>query len=251
MIRFVLWKWGSVGWKRTNYTAEHVNVAARMIRRHCHVPHDIVCLTDEPSCIDECRTEPLWHDLAEYSGCFRRLKIVEVAQDLFDYGDTVISCDIDCIVLNNITHLTQFDEPFAIWHRGGKTFGGALYGFKVGNCHDLWRYFDPANIWYHCKLNRHFKVHGRAVYWPAYRDGYTKGSEQAYIGWWLDRHGVDYHKWGKRDGIYNAGSWLEHDSRKIKLTGALPDNARIVFFNGRKNPWDYLPQYRWVEDNWR
>jgi len=126
-----------------------------------------------------------------------------------------------------------------------------MYGFKVGRCTRLWSEFNPGQIWYQCKLNRHFKTKGRAVYWPAYWYGYTAGSEQAYIGWWLDRSKLQHRRWTKEDGIYNAGSWLEHDSRKMRMTGALPANARIIFFNGGKNPWDYMNNFRWVKDNWR
>ena len=59
-------KWQSPIQYRTKFRAQHVNTLRNMFRRHLHMPHEFVCITDDPAGIDQdIRIVKLWNDLAD------------------------------------------------------------------------------------------------------------------------------------------------------------------------------------------
>ena len=116
-ISFVCWKWKPFidGKKGISFTSQHVNILFAMLRRHMRDPFELVCITDNADDIHpKIRIVPLWNDLKETPGCFRRLKIFspEMKQII---GPRIVSIDLDCVIVNDITSLFQRDEDFVIW----------------------------------------------------------------------------------------------------------------------------------------
>ena len=223
---FVLWKWTQAGF-RTNYLADHVNLAAWMLCKH-GIPFDrIVCVTDDPEGIVT-RTFPLWSDhaaLLNISGkqlpsCYRRLKIFDTptlkSMGILE-GERVVSFDLDVVILQNFMSLFDRTESFIGWKVPGTkhriVLNGSMFMFTAGEFDWLWHGFDPD------------KSPQRAAL-----AGYM-GSDQAYLshqlvslrstgGWFPQEHGVC--------------SYM----RDVVRLRVLARHTRLVFFPGRAKPWD-------------
>lgn len=105
MIRIVCWKWNPLGpkWNRAKYTADHVNRFASMVNRHLSMPHEIVCITDDPAGIDRSavRIVPMWDDVREFGMCWTRLKVFKPEMaDLI--GPRFVSIDLDCVIVGSL-----------------------------------------------------------------------------------------------------------------------------------------------------
>jgi hypothetical protein len=244
MIQVVCWKWETEKETfryRETYTAEHVNLFAKMIRKHLHCPHEIVCITDDPEGIDpSIRIVPLWDDLKQYGMCYRRLKLF--SKEMKDIiGDRFISMDLDCVITDDITDLVQKND-FMIWQpRTTKTpYCGSMWLMDAGARAFVWEEFNEKDLiwlkdrggWCPGKANRW--AHG-----PAYDAGFIIGSDQAYISYKL------YPKekvWTKEDGVYNFSD----------LGRELPDNCKIVFFPGKHDPnhTNLYFKYPWIPEHY-
>ena len=69
------------------------------------------------------------------------------------------------------------------------------------------------------------------------------GSDQAWMNYVL---GPNENHWDEKDGVYSY-------RMNIKNDGNLPDDARIVFFEGMYNPWDPVIRnaHPWVVEHYR
>jgi len=78
-MTIVCWKWKNSNYQKKEFTSWHVNRLAAMVRRHLGVPHELICVTDDPSGLDkDIRPVPLPEipDLPVLPGrpnCFLRL----------------------------------------------------------------------------------------------------------------------------------------------------------------------------------
>jgi hypothetical protein len=70
-------------------------------------------------------------------------------------------------------------------------------------------------------------------------NGDLLGSDQAWIQYIL---GENEKKFTNADGVYDY-AFLEN--------GALPDNANIVFFPGRVDPFFEKDKISWIKEHWR
>lgn len=248
MLHIVVWKWRQHAFREV-YTAEFVNIVARMLRAHLKdVPLDIVCVTDDPVGIDyPTRTFPLWTDhdsIANATGkhlpsCYRRLKLFD--QDTqqamgFAAGDRVVSFDLDSIVLGSLVELfARIDKSecvFAGWgvrgHYHQIVFNGSFWTFKAGdnNLQKLWSAFDPLESPRTCM-----------------KKGFL-GSDQA----WLSMH------FTQMKGVMPIGhpDFISYP-REVRRTHKLHSLARVVFFHGSRKPWHPLEyrQQSWITNHWR
>jgi hypothetical protein len=240
MITFVCWKWHSQTY-RTVFTAQHVNTLAAMLRRHYPAEHRLVCVTDEPDLI-ECETFPLWPDhknLTNPSGlekpnCYPRLKIFSGEQTRamgIEDGARVVSMDLDIVITNDLRPLFERDGKdwdFVGWQRVGPfrpvVYNASLFMFRAARLGWLWDEFDPQKSPAEAKEAMYF---GSDQAWVSYR---LNGGKPA----WDTQHGVYSFL---RDGLWRG----------------LPDNARIVCFNGRWKPWDAfaINGAPWISRHWR
>lgn len=118
MITILGWLWRPASGE-PRYTADHVNVWARMIHRNLTLPHRFVVATDTPEADFDLLVTPipLWDDWREVRAnwgegkvnCYRRLKAYsDEARSLI--GERFVSVDLDLVVLGNRDSSRQ--EPF-------------------------------------------------------------------------------------------------------------------------------------------
>lgn len=218
----------SFKWKPTNplyrnkFGPEQPNRLQAMFARHLRLKHRFVCVTDDDTGLD-CETFPLWHDLAKVPNphglrepsCYRRLKLFdpEVYRHL---GDRILWCDLDMVLTGDVTPL--FDRPESIVLLGTDVanipVNGSLVLFTPSENEDLWSDFDPA-------------VSPRLA-----RQAGCWGSDQGWLGY--KRPNAAKWKAGPGgDGIYFFGQHMRQKGSPARL----PDDARMVSFHGRGNPW--------------
>lgn len=236
---FVTFKWKPAPGYRSTFTAEHVNTWAAMVRRHYQKPLRLICVTDDANGIDpSIETLPLWNDFADlpsphggrFPSCYRRLKIFsKEAKDLL--GETIVLSDLDCVITDNIVPLVDRDEDFIAWGDTGPGdwAGGYNCSFvrlRAGTRTKVWETFDPENS---PRLAQAAKCLGSDQGWISYCLG--KGNEPMFR---------------RTDGVYSYPNDIKHKG------GALPANARVVFFHGNVDPWSpQAQQLEWVRQHYR
>lgn len=211
MLTVVCWLWQ--GW-RPVYTPEHVINLRNMLARHLRMPHRFVCVTDQPA-IPGVECVPLWGcpiglaDMPSVPNCYRRLKLF--ADESF--GPAVLSIDLDCVILNDITPLVERALPhdFMIMKGYANPYNGSLWFVRPGANSHVWTDLGPATI---AAAREQRMADGRRFY----------GSDQSVMAYMLP----DAPMWTQADGLYQ-------NVRQRKLNVVDP---RIVFFAGRRKPWD-------------
>ncbi len=239
MLRVVCWKWKPAAGYRSTFGPETVNTLKRMVARHYAGAHELVCITDDAEGIDaDVRVIPLWEDFAKVPSphgpgnpsCYRRLKAFskEAAQLI---GERFVSIDLDCVIVGDLAPVWDRVEDFVIW---GDTsprtpYNGSMFLLRAGTRAKVWEGFDPL---------RSPAIAKAKGYW---------GSDQAWIGAAL---GPDEPRWGRADGVYSFRNDLQNQYAPAR---PLPDDARVVFFHGKHDPWDHDVQakYAWVSEHYR
>lgn len=214
-IKVITWKWHMPGYRDT-YTAEHVNMFYRMLRRHSTVPFRGLCITDDPTGVNV-DTLPLWPNPAPQYGnihkpnCFYRLRLF--SSEFTHSIGKFIWFDLDCVITRSIDHLLNDPADFKIWRPDGEKMpcNGSLVKHKVGTRPATWNMFNPD------------QVHGRHGY--KYVTGF-QGSDQAWIAHNLMPQDQFFEQ---KDGVYSFRSHV--------VDRPLPPNAAVVFFNGEFKPW--------------
>ena len=235
MLTIVCWKWEPPAGYRSTFGPETVNTLARMVARHYPHPHRVVCVTDNPKGIDPAiGIVPLWDDYANVPNphgphqpsCYRRLKAFSVEAEQW-FGKRFVSVDLDCVITGDMSPLWNRTEDFVIW---GETnprsfYNGSMWLMTAGSRRQVWDDFDPVQSPRKAKMNGRF------------------GSDQ---GWISHRLGSGQAMWGRTHGVYSYRVHLKNGQRN------LPPDARIVFFHGRYDPWDFQPQQlKWVQQHYR
>jgi hypothetical protein len=64
------------------------------------------------------------------------------------------------------------------------------------------------------------------------------GSDQAWIRLVLGKNEA---RWSNDDGVY--------EYRQVR--SGLPENAKIVFFSGKRDPSTLYERHNWIRENWR
>jgi len=221
-------KWKPAALGRKKFRPWHVNRLAAMFRRHLRVPHDFVCVTDDPEGLDETvRVVPLWSDHRgvpnphgpREPACYRRLKLFTAeAGELL--GERVLSIDLDMVLTADLSPIVDRPEPVVL-----------LAILTPGAAEEVWTSFDPATS-------------------PALaRRAGCFGSDQGWMAWHLlngclkDRAGL-WHAGEGGDGIWFFGEHM----RRRNSRGKLPPGCRLVSFHGRGEPWGLTEQLlEWVQ----
>jgi hypothetical protein len=237
MLSVVCWKWKPpIANYRSTFTGDTVNTLRRMVARHYPDPHRFICVTDDATGIGpDVDVVPIWNDHGDlphphshtHPSCYRRLKaFAPEMRELF--GPRFVSVDLDCVILEDLRPLWNRPEPFVGW--GGTTapreaYNGSMYLMSAGCRAKVWRDFHPQ------------------VSPVLAKQAGFYGSDQAWMSYAL---GPQEPRWTTADGVYSFRIHIAPNH------GQLPGNARIVFFNGKKDPWTpdvySLP---WVRANWR
>jgi hypothetical protein len=230
-LTFVSWRWRSPVGYRSVFGPETVYALREMIRRHYDRPHRFVCVTDRPEELKGVETIRIWEDCAAIPSpfgrhnpsCYRRLKIF--APDAGKvFGERIVSIDLDTVIVRDVTPLFDVDVDFKIWGESDfKTqwYNGSVFMLKTGTRPQVWTEFNEETS---------PEITKRAGCF---------GSDQGWINYILGKKEAT---WGRADGIY---SFRKHVYGQ--LGGVLPDDARIVNFHGRVDPWHHVAQqFAWV-----
>lgn len=171
---------------------------------------------------------PLWDEFRGLGGCFVRLVCFRKDFDLF--GPRFTSIDLDVVITGDITPLFDRQGDFIIWQPENSeqriaAYCGSLWTLTAGSHPEVYETFIPN----HHKINPH-------------SNKYVGGSDQMQISRMIPNAAT----YGMQDGVYNFVP-------DIQRTGsALPENARMVFFNGKFMPDDYqiARRFPWVPQHY-
>lgn len=235
-LQVICWRWTPHAQYRSKFSASHINTLAKMVQRHLHMPYGFTCITDNWKGLDSgINVIPLWKDLGELRNphgelnpsCYRRLKAFsgEMASLI---GPRFVSIDLDCVIVDDITPVLSRKEEFIIWGDQLKTtpYNGSMWMMDAGARSQVWTKFDPVE-----SPKATLKAH-------------LLGSDQAWISHVL---GPNEATWTAKDGVMS----YRKDIRRAH--GALPDGARIVFFQGNVDPWSPVAKRfcPWIEEHYR
>jgi hypothetical protein len=230
-LTFVSWRWTPKHGYRSTFAPETVYSLREMIRRHYARPHRFVCVTDQPEKLKGIETIKMWPDLCDlpspightYPSCYRRLKVfAPEAGSVF--GERLVSIDLDTVIVGDMVPLFDRPEDFVIWGESDfprtTPYCGSLWMLKTGTRPQVWTEFDrkssPKRAW----------------------QAGCRGSDQGWISFILGPHEAT---WTRADGVY---SYRKHIATN---NNHLPQDARVVAFHGKVDPWQYrTQQIPWV-----
>ncbi len=233
-ISIVTFKWRkpSAGYKLkspVDYSAEHVNVLYRAVKRNTTLPFKFICVTDDFTGIDkEIHTIELWDKYKNLGGCYNRLYIFsdEIRNIL---GNRFICIDLDCVIVNNIDSILSRQEDFIInkfLSKGGhnQLYNGGLIMMNAGARQKVWQDFNPVTslpLLDKLRNEQHFV-----------------GSDQAWIQASLGNNELMF---DDNDGVYDFSFLPER---------RLPENAKMIFFPGKVDPSQEKNNIDWIARNW-
>lgn len=224
MLEVVTFRWKPPAGYRSTFGPEHVNALKRMVAKHYQRPHRFNCVTDDGRGLDsDIRVIPLWNDYAEIPNphgqrepsCYRRLKLF--APEMREIiGPRFVALDLDMVVTGDLGPL--FDRPEEIvllpTPHPSIPYNGSALMMTAGCRSFVWESFDPNTSPALAKANRCF------------------GSDQGWFSFCLkDRNEATWATGPGGDGVYFNGRHLKPNG------GALPDDARLVSFHGKPDPW--------------
>lgn len=233
MISVVTFLWHG---GRHKYTAEHVNVLFRMVRRNYSSAFRAICVTNYSEGIDS-RVEIVpdtedwatvrpnldyYHD-APLQSCFRRLRLYHPRAGA-TFGGRYVCLDLDVVITGDITML--WHRPEDVVYMAGSAnartpYNGSMQLIAAGSRPQVWESFDPETS----------PDVARAA-------GYG-GTDQAWIAHAL---GSKEATWCAADGCYKFSLLRRRE---------LPEGARFVNFAGPRKPWELKPDVSWIQTHYR
>jgi len=232
MINICTWLWSQPN-SRTQYTAEHVNIWARMVSRNVTIPHQISCVTDMPQGIDPSINIiplPSWpevnnHNWRERQGmpqCYRRLDMFR-RDAAKTYGKRFVSMDLDCVITGNLDKMLSRKEDFVIMKAQSKSrpYCGTMFMLSAGARPQVYERWTPDR-----------SIEASSVY---------LGSDQAWMAYCL---GWMEPTWFKEDGAYyyNRAKWTRNN---------IPEDIHIWFFCGGEKPWTVADNQPVIAEHYR
>lgn len=234
-LSFVTWLWQTPGYRST-FDAEAVNALFRMVERHYQAPHRKICVTNLPQGIDRSiEIVPDREDFINVSNpngshnpsCYRRLRAFAPEAGK-TFGERLVSLDLDSVIVGDLRPLLDRPEDFVIWGQTdfpkSQWYNGSLWLLRTGSRPKVWTEFNP-------KISPH----------QAKRAG-KRGSDQGWFSYIL----------GPREATFSTGDGVYSYRVHVQPKGnVLPENARVVFFHGRHDPWDYAcQQVPWIREHY-
>lgn len=236
MLSIVCFKWRPRPGYRSSFGPQQVHILRNMVRRNYADPHRIVCVTDDPTGLDDdVHVVPLWDDHASVPNpsfsdgpsCYRRLKTFDpVTARLL--GDRFVCIDLDVVITGDLRPLWNRKEAFVGWRNPVPQWplNGSMFMMSAGARPQVWETFDPAKS---PQIS-----HGAGM----------RGSDQGWMSYVL---GWKEAMWTHDDGVISY-------QREIKRgVGRLPKDTRMVFFWGKDDPWEpkAREQAPWIVEHYR
>lgn len=208
------------------YGVEHVRRLRDMLDRHLSQPHRLVCVTDQGP---EDLPDGVSHvslDMAPQGGRWPKLTAFRPdAAELFG-ADRLMVTDLDNVVVGPLDPLVERTEPLVLiandrhGQRHQQRYNTPLMLLDAGAAPEVWETFDPERV-------------------PDL--SHIAGTDQ----WWVSHsvNGVATWPWGSESGIY----------RDPQIKGRLPRDARVVCFQGPRDPSMVSVQRTqpWIKEHWR
>lgn len=211
-LHCLTWHWGG------KYPWAYVDRLAAGVARHLQQPHRFLV----------CNPDPRDAALTEIPGCFARLRAFDPewqAAKGIAPGDRILNLDLDMVVTGALDPLIgqQARTPFAILQgvnaANPNPYNGSVWMMTAGYRPDVWSDFSIEAA--------------EAVPFYAFPD------DQA----WFHAKMPNAGSWTPADGVYGfqKPGWPHHE--------ALPVNARLVAFFGKRDPAQYV-HLDWVRRHW-
>ena len=224
-LQVVLWKWTDPRKRHIlfDYSAESVNRKKHELQKHLSMPHDIVCVTDDPTGIDSSiRIVPLWDEGRDLGRCWCRLRAF--APDMADVlGKRFVWIDLDSVITGPMDPLFERSEDIVLYRSNsvvGTPYNGSMLLMTAGTRPQVWTAFGPDAP----------EIVAREE---------LTGSDQA---WFAHVLGANEAVWSREDGVMHFVNDCIPD---------LPGHSRIVFFPGVQKP--HMPNTRahapWVGEH--
>jgi hypothetical protein len=211
-----------------NYTADHVNRLYNSIERNLTIPHEFICITDNPKGVN-CPTFPLWNTYRDLGGCYTRLMLFN-PNIKYLFGDRIASIDLDCVVIGSLDNIFGREEDFVINSYIGlineyseQWCNGGLILMNTGSRSQVWSSFNPVKS---PKIIQKRKKEREII-----------GTDQAWIAHTLNKSEATF---TNEDGVY--------EYRRFEGK-SLPKGAKLVLFAGRADP--SILRKKWVIKNWK
>lgn len=221
------------------YTIADVRLLKRMVARHLTIPHEFVCITDDPDQFaqDDIRAVEIDRRCWVPGKMFQQLMSFHPqGRELF--GERLIVFDLDCVITGNLDAIVQKPGDLVLWRNPGRRpwndpqgkgkfralYNGSLMMIRCGSRPAVWAMFSP-NV-----------------------TPLQYGDSQDYISVVV---GSECAFWDDDDGVYRFG---RPDTPGSGPRGVLPDNARVVFFPGDKGkPWlpEIMAEAPWIGEHRR
>lgn len=209
--------------KGYHYGPEYVNTLQRMLRRHLSVPHELVCVTDEPEGI-EARTVPLPAELRRLGEYWPKLYAFHPDGAAL-FGPRLLMLDLDLVLVGSIDGLASRPEPFVAWsaqERDLSHYNTSFVLMDAGAFPEVWERFDDT-----C---------GDTIE----ALGYAR-TDQDWVSYVIGDRGA---RWAR------SGEGIESYQQ---VRRKLPANAAVISFNGRRSPAMKRLQQEspWIAEHWR
>jgi hypothetical protein len=217
------------------YTAAHVNAMGRALQKHLTIPHEFICITDDPTGV-EFRTIPLWDKCRDLGGCYNRLYVF--SEDMRELiGDRFVCIDLDCVIVGNLDELFSREEDFIINKFYGKRshqfYNGGLFMMNAGARRQVWDEFakDPAG-------NRDLLV-------SRCKKRELLGTDQAWIS----------HILGRGEALFMEDDGVEvfhflPNARFPKRGKDLLPRSKMVLMAGKIDPTSEYFDNLWIQQYW-
>jgi hypothetical protein len=219
------------------YNLDYVIRLRNMVSRHLTIPYEFVCLTDEPTPIDDVRlivqsnkgyAKQWWHKI-----------------HLFDHtlplSGRILYLDLDVVIISTINKLVQ-------------SVGDKFFGIRDFNrtFHPSWRYLNSSVMsWIHgsqTAIYDQFKAKPQEAMRLQGDQDWIWRTARDQIDFWNDKW-IQSYKWE----IRNRDELVSRDGRRgfktVKEDTFVDNDCCIAVFHGQPNPADV--QDKIVVDNWR
>ena len=179
------------------------------------------------------------------------------------FGKRILQLDIDGVIVGDITRLLDRDDPLVMWRcvpdlkckkgefsdnpaDGIGAYNTSMVLMDTGVMSNIWKDYisNPKKVELESK-NAGFGT----VLRKSYKGKVTRvvpldagDDDQAIVS--LYAKPLNPPTWGEADGVYKVGR------RGFSNRDQLPENARIVFFNGSL-PNNRPSEQAWIQEHWR
>lgn len=255
-LKVVCWLWREelVTRQRTTYGVEHVRAWRNMVERNLSLPHELICLTDQPEQVPEgVRAVPLWDQYKDLGGCFVRLPAFHPRIAEIIGGQRFVSMDLDCVVTGSLDPLFDRPEPLVAFRCGQarriRRVQGSIFMMDAGAAREIYDDFRSEDLEWFRKPLKNGKVVEQWIHRDAKNAGWTLGTDQSWLSYKILTQGVKCKVGFWQDvesGICNWGSMMQSCPERSDP----PDSARLLFFSGPTDPANSKLQQKapWIQE---